>query len=60
MAHRPDSDMLVLRITGNLLSTIPMEGCESKGDLYTYMLSKTASAGQGQFSHSAPHTDLRR
>jgi type I restriction enzyme M protein len=38
----------------DLLAEIPMEDRDTKGDLYEYMLSKIASAGQnGQFRN--PH-----
>jgi type I restriction enzyme M protein len=34
----------------DLIVALPMEGRDTKGDLYEYMLSKIASAGQnGQF-----------
>lgn len=44
----PTPQLLEKVVTG--ISTIPMEGRDTKGDLYEYLLSKTAQAGtNGQF-----------
>jgi type I restriction enzyme M protein len=42
----------------DLLADIPMEDRDTKGDLYEYMLSKIASAGQNA-SSARPATSLR-
>ena len=40
----------------DLIAALPLEGRDTKGDLYEYMLSKIATAGQnGQFRTPRPH-----